>query len=357
MVNYYSDTAACATTVFRWKVAIDSPNGGGLASWPNATVGCYTYPPTASPTTSTPTAPGGTFAPTASPTNGLPGGCGYGVEGGFTGNGDSGRSTVLCATSEFCCVGVGLQSWAGAVRAALTNQTTGIGATGNQLSSIPVDGLAGLTSLSMLVLETNVLSSLPTGLFAGLGSLVQLSLQNNRLSMIAEGLFAGLHNLSQLNLGRNRLSTIAAGAFGGLSSLGYLALDSNELTTIEHNALNGLRALRLLRLQSNMLTALPTRLVWNCIALQVLDVSYNRIVRMPVSLVAPHNFWHQRGYHLQYHLQSDGWTCGVSHHGCGRLCGVASGVVAAFSNDAVVCGCDCVSGCVCLSGRAESERF
>ena len=95
------------------------------------------------------------------------------------------------------------------------------------ITTLAAGDFAGLTLLSLLLLDHNMLSELPAGVFAGLTSLTGLRLENNMLVELPAGVFAGLTSLTGLRLGNNMLADLPDDVFEPLTSLRDLRLSGN----------------------------------------------------------------------------------------------------------------------------------
>ncbi|XP_015704276.1 leucine-rich repeat-containing protein 70 [Coturnix japonica] len=109
----------------------------------------------------------------------------------------------------------------------------------------------GLSNLHYLYLQNNQIAFVPRGLFSDLLSVRYLTLQRNRLSILGSGTFLGMRNLQTLNLANNRISRISDAAFCHLENLVYLFLEGNNLTLVPSNAIGRLRNLERLSLSHN----------------------------------------------------------------------------------------------------------
>ena len=246
-------------------------------------------PPTATPTTTVPTAAGATFGPTASPTSRLPDGCGYGPQAAHL------LSTQPCSSpTMFCCEDKGLRAW-GLLEGSFRGSTVDIYLSKNRLINIPIGVFVNCGGLATLDLGHNLLTAIHADAFAGLDSLDELDLRQNLLTAIHADAFAGLNRLATLYLYHNQLTNIPAGLFAGLSSLQWLNLDYNFLTAIHADTFNfaGPASLDHLSLKNNLLTAIladtfaPLSGLMDGNGKSILKSLYldrNRIVQMPVVL-------------------------------------------------------------------------
>ena len=97
----------------------------------------------------------------------------------------------------------------------------------NNLTSIEVDALDGLSALRELHLNSNSLTSLPSDVFDDLTILEKLQLESNGLTSLPEDIFENTRLLNHLNLMSNGLTALPDGLFDGLSGLRALHLGSN----------------------------------------------------------------------------------------------------------------------------------
>ncbi len=161
-----------------------------------------------------------------------------------------------------------------------------LGLARNQLTTIPPNAFAGLTSLETLALWGNQLTTIQPNAFAGLPNLEYLRLQQNQLTTIQPNAFAGLTRLYMLRLARNQLTTIPPKAFAGLTRLTYLFLDRNQLTTIPTDAFAGLPSLYELRLEDNQLSTIPTAALAGLTNLRELSLGNNQLSTIPTDALA-----------------------------------------------------------------------
>ncbi len=95
--------------------------------------------------------------------------------------------------------------------------------------AVPVAGLAGITSLSLVAAG---ITSLASGDFAGLSALETLNLSNPLLTTLPAGVFDGLSALESLDLRRNAFTTLPDGVFDDvLDTLGAIGGVTEETTT------------------------------------------------------------------------------------------------------------------------------
>ena len=122
---------------------------------------------------------------------------------------------------------------------------------GNEnIASLKVSAIQGLTSATKLELNDNVLTSIPAGIFANLDSLKELDLKNNQISAIGANAFADISSLTELRLDSNNLNSIPANLYSNLPNLETLWLYSNDNPSIDAAAFANLPKLTSLRLQN-----------------------------------------------------------------------------------------------------------
>lgn len=119
----------------------------------------------------------------------------------------------------------------------------------NELTSVPLDFLAGFRSLQTLSFEGNFLN-VQSENFRGAAALQELNLADNAMSSLPIGSFEGLTSLRELDLDCNKLS-LQRGSFEGASSVEILRLSDNELETLAAGSFEGLTSLRELFLIGN----------------------------------------------------------------------------------------------------------
>ncbi len=158
----------------------------------------------------------------------------------------------------------------------------------NELTSLPEEIFAPLTSLEVLDLDANTDLQITANLFAGLSSLKRLLLGGTELpNPVPENLFADLPSLNHLSLSENELTSLPANLFADLSSLSTLHILHNRgLTTLPSGLFNGLTKLRRLNLEGNSLQSLPSDLFNGLINLEFIELSLNFLQRVPSGLLA-----------------------------------------------------------------------
>ena len=155
----------------------------------------------------------------------------------------------------------------------------------NALTWLPVDAFHGLSSLSSLTLARNGLASLPEDIFNGLSRLTRLSLNENALTSLEPGTFDGLSSLRILDLQYNEFGSLPAGIFGGLSSLSWLGLEHNQLSALPDGIFDGL-PLTKLYLDDNRLTSLDDDIFDGLSTLEALHLENNDLGALPADLFA-----------------------------------------------------------------------
>ncbi|GMT16674.1 hypothetical protein PFISCL1PPCAC_7971, partial [Pristionchus fissidentatus] len=179
-----------------------------------------------------------------------------------------------------------------------TNNLYALKLAGNQLISIPVEGIRSVSgSIELLDLSDNYITSVDAIQFASLPNLRTLVLAGNRIQSLEEEAFASLPRLEHLDLSRNPFSSWHPNSFKSLSegilsvslaSTGLFSLpkfDAHELESLDFSGntirevdpahLDSLPHLRSLNLSSNAIALLPDRLFTNLSTLECLDLSAN----------------------------------------------------------------------------------
>ena len=139
----------------------------------------------------------------------------------------------------------------------------------------------GLTSLTVLSLNSNDLTELPAGVFDELTSLERVNLSYNGLTELPAGVFDELTSLEELDLNYNGLTELSAGVFNGLTSLNVLSLSSNDLTELPAGVFDELTSLMELYLNSNELTELPAGVFDELTSLERVHLNYNGLSELP----------------------------------------------------------------------------
>ncbi|XP_025196872.1 protein slit [Melanaphis sacchari] len=99
----------------------------------------------------------------------------------------------------------------------------------NEITSINVDRLSHLKSLTRLDLSNNHLIVLSNNTFSQLSKLSTLLLGYNKLQCLEKNSLAGLKSLRIISLHGNNISLIPDGTFSGLDSITHLGIGSNPL--------------------------------------------------------------------------------------------------------------------------------
>ncbi|XP_021372079.1 toll-like receptor 6 [Mizuhopecten yessoensis] len=129
-----------------------------------------------------------------------------------------------------------------------------IGLADNELTSLPVGFLRGLTSLRHLDIHNNFIEILSEGMFDDSVNLVYINLASNRLSSLGEGLFVKLLNLETLLLDGNNILVISEASFPLHSiALTTVGLSSNPLREIPKITYY-IRSLRRINLRNTSIT-------------------------------------------------------------------------------------------------------
>ncbi len=163
-----------------------------------------------------------------------------------------------------------------------------IGTSRISFTTLPPNLFAGLSKLTVLLLEFNDLTSLPEDIFAPLTSLEVLNLSANYDLFITANLFGRLSSLKRLSLsGVDFTNPIPENIFADLSSLNHLSLSENGITSVPANLFANLSNLKNLHLQHQPgLTDLPSGLFNGLTGLQRLVLEYNSIESLPPDLLA-----------------------------------------------------------------------
>ncbi|KAL7648279.1 UNVERIFIED_CONTAM: hypothetical protein RMT77_000185 [Armadillidium vulgare] len=149
----------------------------------------------------------------------------------------------------------------------------------NDISMLSDRALAGLSSLNVLNISSNRLVALPPDVFNETIALRELYLQNNSISVLAPSLFSNLNQLTVLDMSDNQLSSdwVNSATFKGLFRLVVLGLSHNQLIHVESGMFHDLSTLQVLDLSYNFITSLNERTFSHLANLHRLDVSFNRL--------------------------------------------------------------------------------
>ncbi|XP_058450252.1 chaoptin [Malaya genurostris] len=183
---------------------------------------------------------------------------------------------------------------------------------GNNFTSIPVDGLANCTELSYLNMGYNKISEIEENDFVGWGSNLQtLLLRNNKITSLNYGAFNGLDTIKEISLSFNDIHYVHPNVFDNISStlkilelsfgiyreeypmdalsvlteLMWLGLDNNNLKIIPDEALSPLGQLTYVNFAFNRITTLPRTVFRADIHknLVEIDLSFNLIETLQTS--------------------------------------------------------------------------
>uniref|UniRef100_H3CFW3 Leucine rich repeats and transmembrane domains 2 n=1 Tax=Tetraodon nigroviridis TaxID=99883 RepID=H3CFW3_TETNG len=161
-----------------------------------------------------------------------------------------GRCSCYANTTD--CTAAGLQSLP-AVLAGLDRRASTLLLSQNNLSSLALVELSGLSHLELLDLSQNRFSGLQPDVFSSLSSLCWLNLSANNLG--SQGLtgeaFNGLWQLRGLDLSHNSLLWLPRGLLDAVPRLTWLSLASNKMAALDRVTFEALVGLRQLHLEGN----------------------------------------------------------------------------------------------------------
>jgi Leucine-rich repeat (LRR) protein len=164
-------------------------------------------------------------------------------------------SVLACSSAPTCCDVTATVSCAGCC-----GNTTSLSLTNSNISSLPADVFARLSSLQMLDLSRNNLATLPSGLFSNNGALEHINLYANQLSELPTDIFSSLGNVQFINLGTNQLSDLPTNIFSSLGNVQSINLGQNLLREITAHLFEGTPRLDVLSLCFNPLQTVPADL-------------------------------------------------------------------------------------------------
>ncbi|XP_066501021.1 fibromodulin [Hoplias malabaricus] len=147
----------------------------------------------------------------------------------------------------------------------------------NNISSIPVNSLRGMTHLSALRLQANAIKDFGSAL-ESLKSLTILDLRLNQLTKVPEHLPA---NLSQLYLEHNQISTIPVDFLRNQPELRFVRLSHNKLTD----------------------SGIPPN-TFNVSTLMELDLAYNKLEKIPIISTNLMNLYLQANHIKEFSIGS-----------------------------------------------------
>ena len=150
----------------------------------------------------------------------------------------------------------------------------------NELTGLPTDVFADLSSLRILALGFNQLTELESGMFSDLPLLEGLGLSGNGFTTLSAGVFSSLDSLKELYLADNRLTELETGTFSNVAGLELLNLDENQLIALQSGALAGLHSLTALSLSENQLAELQPEVFSDLSRLEQLWLKGNRLTNL-----------------------------------------------------------------------------
>ncbi|KAK7573831.1 hypothetical protein V9T40_011022 [Parthenolecanium corni] len=160
---------------------------------------------------------------------------------------------------------------------ALLNRIRATQAQGSNVTALPPNLFANLTTLKTLKLDYNSLQYLPNNLFYKTRNLTFLTLKNNKMTSLGEYVFKDAPNLETLDLGHNNLTTLNASVFSSLTKLVHLYLDNNQLEFLDRSIFQSLTSLNRLYMNHNRLTSLEPQLFSSLARLKLINLSYNHV--------------------------------------------------------------------------------
>ncbi len=114
-----------------------------------------------------------------------------------------------------------------------------------RMPQIPSGAFAGLSNLTVLILNSSKISQINENAFVDLAKIETISLFNNELTYFPRPAFSKLAKLRILSLDKNQLRSIPSGAFEGLKNLEYLSLNQMpQLENLEPGAFRGLSKIK-----------------------------------------------------------------------------------------------------------------
>lgn len=120
---------------------------------------------------------------------------------------------------------------------------------GNSLTEL--SSLSSLTSLSDLILPSNLLSNLPEDIFRNMTDLEYLDLSENRLTSLPGTIFNGLLGMGRIHLNQNNLSKLDAKLFEEQTLIQQLYLFDNKLETLPVGLFDSFAIQHIVRLHGN----------------------------------------------------------------------------------------------------------
>lgn len=120
---------------------------------------------------------------------------------------------------------------------------------GNRLTEL--SSLSSLTSLSDLILSSNLLSDLPEHIFRNVTALENLDLSENQLTLLPEMIFRDLFGIKSIHLHKNNLSKVDVKLFEDQLLIQQLYLSDNQLETLPLGLLDLFAIQHTVRLHGN----------------------------------------------------------------------------------------------------------
>ncbi|KAJ8031948.1 Leucine-rich repeat-containing protein 4C [Holothuria leucospilota] len=153
----------------------------------------------------------------------------------------------------------------------------------NDISIVAPESFLNVNQLKNIILSQNYLTKIYNGTFAGTEyHLERIYLNNNHITNMSRWAFQGLSTLSLLYLNSDEIRYLPPDVFSEVVSLQYLSLSDNQLTEIAASTFRGLVNLQTVFLDNNALTVLPEGLFADLESLREVDLSHNNLVFVPL---------------------------------------------------------------------------
>lgn len=120
---------------------------------------------------------------------------------------------------------------------------------GNRLSTM--SSLSSLTSLTDIILSSNMLTTLPEDIFRNVTDLESVDLSENQLSSLPETIFNDLLGMRMVNLHKNHLSEVHAKLFKDQEFIQQLYLSDNQLKSLPMGFFDTFDLQHIIRLHGN----------------------------------------------------------------------------------------------------------
>lgn len=172
----------------------------------------------------------------------------------------------------------------------------------NKISHLRDGIFSALTELKVLNLRGNLLTTFSDQVFGFSNlTLLELNLKDNRLTELSS--LSRLTSLTNLILSSNLLSNLPEDIFRNVTVLENLDLSENQLTLLPETIFNDLFSIKAIHLHNNNLSKVDAKLFEDQVFIQQLYLSNNQLENLPLGLLDPFAIQHT------VRLHGNPWKC------------------------------------------------